>query len=118
MTLGEIWRRVIFLLRGDGAIRDLEDEIRLHVALRAERYEETGMARDVAKRAARRRFGSGLRAVEESRDRWVTRWADILVSDLRYALRALRRSPMFAAVAVTTLTLGLGLNAAIYSLLD
>ncbi len=118
MRLDELWRRVRFFVRGSAATRELEDEMRLHLALRAERYEESGMSSVDASRAARRRFGSAPRVVEASRDAWLTHWIDALIHDVRYAVRGLRRAPMFAAVAVTTLSLGLGLNAAIYSLLD
>jgi predicted permease len=118
MTAAELWRRVSFLIRGSRATRDLEEEVQLHLALRAARFRERGMEKRDATAAAHRRFGNTLRVVEQSREAWIARRLDALRLDVRYALRGLRRSPTFTLVAIVTLALGLGLNAAIYSLLD
>ena len=63
-------RRCALLVRRGGALDDLEEEMRLHVALRAEKNRQQGMRQDEAARAARRRFGNVLRLREESRDAW------------------------------------------------
>jgi predicted permease len=118
MRVGELWRRLLLFVRRDGAMRDLEDEMRLHVELRAARYEQTGMSGAQASSAARRRFGNAPAYLEDSRDAWGVRLFDVLAQDFRHAARGLRRRPGFAAVVVVTLALGLGVNAAIFSLLD
>src|SRR5205823_3900271 len=65
---------------------------------------------------ARREFGSAVRMREETRAAWQVKWMEDLVSDLRYALRCLRRNPAFAAAAIFSLALGIGANTTMFSL--
>ncbi len=65
-----------------------------------------------------RGFGNDLWLRERSRDVWAWLWLDALGRDLRYALRLLRRSPGFAAVAVLSLAVALGANSAVFSLTE
>ncbi len=115
---GEIWRRLAMLFRRDRFDRDLEEEMRSHVEMRAEENREDGMDADEARYAARRRFGNAALLKESSREAWGWRWLDSLAQDVRFALRTLRKYPAFAVVAVLTLGLGIGANTLVFSLLE
>jgi predicted permease len=97
---------------------DLQEELQLHLELAAEDAQRRGLRTDEAQRTARLRSGGALQALDALRDQRGISWADELRRDVRHGLRTLRRTPSFTAVAVMTLALGTGANAAIYQLLD
>jgi predicted permease len=115
--LGELWRRLLFPLRRRQLDRDLEEEMRFHLDMKAGQNLETGTDAGEARYAARRRFGNELALREAAREAWSWRWLDALARDVRYGVRAFGRSPGFTAVAVLTLALGLGANTAIFAVL-
>jgi predicted permease len=118
MSIGEIWRRLRFLFQGDRLEQDLNDELRLHRELRAAKLHQHGLPKEEADYAARRKLGNETRAVEEGRRAWTFAWLEAIFQDLRYAARVLRKSPAFAATAVVTLALGLGLNATLFTIFN
>ena len=113
-----ILRRIWFLLRRDQMTRELEEEMRLHVELRAASLAEGGMSAEAARFAARRRFGRTTTIQERSRDMWGLEWLDHMRQDVRYAARRLRTRPAFSVPIVAVLALGVGATTAVFSAID
>ncbi|HEY7876765.1 MAG TPA: ADOP family duplicated permease [Gemmatimonadaceae bacterium] len=114
-----IARRTRALLRRDTVNRDLDDEVRLHLELEAEDLARTRrLTPDEARRQALIAFGGVERYKEAHRDARGVRWMDELSGDLRYALRALRRTPVFSLSAMLVLALGIGSGTAVFTAVD
>lgn len=96
----------------------IEEEFQSHLQMLAERFVSQGMTKAEARRAAKRQFGGVAQMEEELRERSRLAFLDSLWRDTRYGLRQIRRSPAFTAVAVLTLSLGIGANTAIFSVMD
>src|SRR6185295_7234443 len=96
-------RRLTSLLRRGRLDDDLAEEIQQHIELRRESLVAQGMDPVRAKYEARRQFGNITRKREESRDMWGFPTIDNWLTDVRYALRLLRRAPMFATIAISSL---------------
>ena len=112
--------------RDDVVAAQVDEEIRLHLELRAEQLVRRGLTPEAARREAERRFG-GVRearqrlqetATNRERRMRARETVEGLLLDLRHALRSLRREPALVATVVLTLALGIGANAAMFGVLD
>ncbi|MGH8638492.1 MAG: permease prefix domain 1-containing protein, partial [Burkholderiales bacterium] len=115
---GELMRRVAMLLRGARVDRELAEEMRTHVELREAQLREQGRDAEAARHDSRRRFGNATRLGEEAIDAWGWRWLEQLGQDLTFGWRTLRKQPVFAIAAVSTLALGIGATTSIFSVVN
>jgi putative ABC transport system permease protein len=106
------------LLRRDARERDLRAELESHFQLHIDDNLRAGMTPEEARRAAVLKFGPVEAIKEQYRDRSGLPALSVLLRDARFALRMLRRQPGFAAAVVATLALGIGVNTAVFSVVD
>ena len=120
--LSDFWSdlryRMRAILRRNVLEHDLDEELRFHIDREAEKYLAQGAAPAAALRRARSAFGGLDQIKEDTRATRGTRVLENLLQDARYAWRGLRARPTFTMVVVTTLGLGIGVNAALFGVLD
>ena len=94
---------------------DLDRELRSDLELEQEEQRDRGLSQDEARFAALRAFGNPAALRDQTRAEWTGGWLESLLRDLRYAFRALRRTPGFTSVAITVMALGIGANVALFT---
>jgi len=109
-------RRLSYLWRQRQMNADLAHELEFHREMKQGELEQAGMAASEAEYASRRALGNPTLAREDARAVWIWRWVDDLSRDVIYAGRTLRRHLAFSVVCVSSLALGIGANATIFTL--
>ena len=106
------------LLRRHHFDRDLEEEMRLHRELREQEQIQAGLSPREGHYAVQRRFGNDLLLREQSRDTWGWNEVEDFLRDVRYGLRTLAKNRAFTAIAVLMLSLGIGANTTIFTVVN
>jgi hypothetical protein len=110
------WLRQLFYRRQ--IYKDLTEEIRQHLAEKVEALMAEGMSPNDAEHAARREFGNVACIEESGHEPWMWPRAENLLADIKFALRKLCHSPVFALTALLTLAVGVGANVVVFSMLN
>jgi len=109
------WSRI---LRAERGKKDLDDEIEAHLALAAADKRDRGASAEQARREAEREFGNVGLVKDVTRELSGWMWLEHFDQDLRFAMRQVYRTPGFSLAVILTLALGIGVNSAVFSMVD
>ena len=118
MGWNDLLLRLLALVRRGRAEGELDEELRFHMEMEARKERAAGVAEEEARRSARARFGGVEQVREECRDVRGLSFLENLARDIRYGARLLRKTPVFTAIAVLSLGIGIGANTAVFTLVD
>jgi predicted permease len=110
--------RLRALIRRRQLEQDIEDEMSFHLAMREEKKRQAGLPADEARISARRQFGNVGVLKDRTRDVWIWPWVQDVGQDVRFAGRMLYRTRGSSLLAVLCLGLGIGTNAAVFSIVN
>lgn len=110
--------RILTAVRPEQAWQDLDEEMRFHVQMEADRLKRAGVPPKEARRRAMILFGGVRRFQEQTREARGTLWVEDTMQDLKYGFRMLVKNPLFSAIAIFTLAIGIGANTAIYTVVE
>lgn len=113
-----LFRKLRALFRRNHLDAEMAEEMRLHLELQTEENIARGMPPDDARYAALRSFGGVEQVKEAARTQRGWLWLEQLGQDVRFGARMLRKSPAFTTVAVVSLAIGIGLNTAVFSIIN